>query len=179
MSWPGMPLPFGMDVFAVLPAMTSSMRRIISATSDALLMACVFILSGSMTPACQLSMTLPVKTLMPGHLMVSRFALSSVMTSMGSSPAFSASVRGMTSSASANALTASCSLPESVSAYFLSSLLTMISGAPAPATIFPVLSAAARSPMASVSARLTSSTTCSVPPRMSIVTVFGLSHPVT
>ncbi len=157
------------------------MRSIICATSDAELSACVFIFNGSMTPAAHESTTFPLKTSTPNHFwfFLSCAAFSSTRMFIGSMPAFSARVRGMTSKAAANASTASCSLPDKPSAYLRSPFATSISGAPAPATTLPLIKAAATSPIASVIALFASSTTCSVPPLTSTVTAFGFLQPIT
>lgn len=57
----------------------------------------------------------------------------SVTVAIGLSPAFSASVKGMTSSASANARMQYASIPVSVRAYSAKRIDTSISGAPPPA----------------------------------------------
>ena len=59
------------------------------------------------------------------------------MMSMGSKPAFSASVKGISSTASANASTASCSRPPTFTAKARRFLANSASGAPPPATILP------------------------------------------
>ena len=88
---PGPPL-------GALAVMTSSMRSIMHADSSADFMACSLTTVGSMTPLSMLFCTLPVKTFMPMYLPVSLSCadLSSASTSIGSSPAFSASARGIT-----------------------------------------------------------------------------------
>ena len=83
---------------------------------------------------------------------------------MLSSPAFSASVFGTTSSASANAATANCSLPLMVSAYSFNPLAIAISGAPPPATTLLSSTVAATTPIASSTALSISSTTWFVEP---------------
>ena len=98
---------------------------------------------------------------------------SATSTSMGSKPAFSASDLGMTSTASANACIASCSLPPTVAAYSRSLSASSISVAPPPATYLPSSTAHAVTRNASYIPRSNSSTTCSVPPRNNIDTDFG------
>ena len=63
------------------------------------------------------------------------FERSKVRVSIGSIPAFSASVNGMASKASANFSAASCSLPSKDFDQFRSFVAAKVSGAPPPATI--------------------------------------------
>ena len=130
---PGPPGP----PFGALDVMTSSMRSIMAADSAADLIACSLTTIGSITPFAMLSCSLPVNTLIPMYLpfSLSCTCRSSTSMSIGSKPAFSASVRGITSTASANASTASCSLPPTLVAYLRSSFAISISTAPPPATI--------------------------------------------
>ncbi|BAA29086.1 173aa long hypothetical protein [Pyrococcus horikoshii OT3] len=115
--------------------------------------------------------------------MVCPFSLWAAMTltsvSIGSRPAFSASVLGITLRASAKASIANCSLPPTSFAYSSSLMLSSISLAPPPAIIFPSSSMSLTTLMASSRALSTSSTTCSVPPLMSIVTALGFLQPST
>ena len=83
---------------------------------------------------------------------------------MLSKPAFSASVFGTISRASANAATANCSLPLIVSAYSFNPLDIAISGAPPPATTFLSSTVDATTPIASSTALSISSATCFVLP---------------
>ena len=99
--------------------------------------------------------------------------------SIGSKPAFSAKVLGIISTESANAWTASCSLPDKLSENFLKFLASSISGEPAPATTLLFFKAAETSPIASSTARLTSSITCSVAPLTKRVTALGFLHSFT
>ncbi len=124
-------------------------------------------------------MTVPVYTSRPAFFLpFSCCDLSSTSISIGSSPAFSASVRGMTSSASANLLAANCSLPFNVAAYSLSRRDSSTSGLPPPATNFSSSITTPTTRSASSRARSKLSTTCSVPPRITKLTAFGLSQPV-
>ena len=83
----------------------------------------------------------------------------SFKTSIGSSPAFSAKVIGINSSAFANSITANLSLPESVFENFINLLESSISIAPAPATIFLSLITVETSPNPSFNALSISSMT--------------------
>ena len=97
----------------------------------------------------------------------------------GSSPAFSARVRGMTSRALEKASIAICSLPPIPSAYDLRSRLSAAMTDPPPVRTEPSSWATATTPMASSNARLTSSITCSVPPLSRTETLFAWGHPST
>ncbi len=157
--------------------MTSSIRRIITAASEALEIACVFTRSGSMTPALSISTGLPSNTSSPKFFFppscAARIATS---ISMASSPAFSARVRGMISRAAANASIASWTRPPSCDAYFLNWSESSVSGAPPPATIFFPSTTTLITISASWIARSSSSTTCCVPPRTIMETALGFLH---
>ena len=95
---------------------------------------------------------------------------------MGSRPAFSASVRGMTSTASANASTASCSRPPTLVAYLRSSFAISISIAPPPGTILLFSITSDTTESESIMARSASSTMRSKPARIRIATLCGSLH---
>ena len=120
-----------------------------------------------------------MNTLIPIFLFVSCLDFNSARTSIGSSPAFSANVLGIISIESANDNAANCSLPDNVFAYFLNSLASSISMAPAPGTILLYLIEAAKTPKESFTALSISSTTCEVPPLINNVTAFADLHPLT
>src|SRR5438128_1217964 len=155
--------------------MTSSILRVIAAASEADLITCCLTLRGSRTFSFRMSFTSPEKTSIPNHGLPARscFDRSSTRTALGSNPAFSASVVGTASRDSAKASIASCSLPPTFTAYSRSLLASSASGAPPPATILPSSNAFLTTHSASCSDLSASSTTCSVPPRMTIVTAFG------
>ncbi len=94
----------------------------------------------------------------------------STSESIGSSPAFSANVRGIMSSASAKASTASCSRPPTESANSRKCNESSVSDAPPPGRTLPSSSVVSTTPSESLIARSSSSTTCSVPPRRISVT---------
>ena len=122
-------------------------------------------------------MTFPVFTSIPAHFIPeSCFAFNSVKISIGSKPAFSARVLGTTSIESANAKTANCSRPDKVLAKLLSPRASSISVAPAPATTLLRFNEATKQLNESTIALSISSTTCSVPPLIRIVTAFGFWH---
>ena len=98
---------------------------------------------------------------------------------MESMPAEVAKVWGTISSESAKAFTANCSLPPILSAYSRRRLETSISTAPPPVTYFPDSRAARTTPSASCMLLSASSTTCSVPPRISMLTAFGFLQSLT
>jgi hypothetical protein len=131
----GIPPPGGPP--ADLPdAITSSILRIIDATSVADLIICSFTDSGSTISSFDISVILEFLASTPIHFEpLLCFARSSVIVSIGSMPAFSANVSGTTSNASENFCAASCSRPESVLAHSANLPATCASGAPPPATM--------------------------------------------
>ena len=87
----------------LLDAITSSILKIMDATSVADLIICSFTLSGSTISSFDISVTFPFLTSMPLHFEpFSCFERNSVKVSIGSIPAFSAKRSGITSSDSAN-----------------------------------------------------------------------------
>mmetsp|Transcript_41360 Transcript_41360/g.113801 ORF Transcript_41360/g.113801 Transcript_41360/m.113801 type:complete len:264 (+) Transcript_41360:415-1206(+) len=111
----------------------SSILRMRRTHSVARLMADVCTSSGTTTFSSRMLVTRPLRTLMPaaGSPAACRFR-SSVTTWMASSPAFSASVYGTTSSACANSRTQYCTMPSSVFAHLPNAYDSCISGAPPP-----------------------------------------------
>src|SRR6266545_1411566 len=100
-----------------LAAMTSSMRRIMTAASAAEEIAWLPTRIGSITFSFFMSETLPEKTLIPAYLLPFLCSFrSSIRMSIGSRPAFSAKVRGIASTASAKASIAICSRPPTLDA---------------------------------------------------------------
>ena len=161
-------------------AMTSSIRRIITAASVADSTAWRPTRIGSITWSASMSSTLPATTLTPALFWPFLWALrSSMRMSMGSSPAFSASVRGIPSRASANRSNASCSRPPTFAASSRSRSASSLALAPPPTTMRPSSTATATTLSASSSDRSISSSTCSVPPRIRIETAFAFFAPVT
>ncbi len=146
-------------------AITSSILRIIIATSEAELIAWDFILCGSMILAARTFSTLLLKRFIPKFFSpFSCAAFNSVRMSIGSSPAFSAKVDGMHSSAFANSDIASCSRPLKDFAKSISLEESSISTAPPPATTRPDIKALRTSPSPSMNARSISSIMWILPP---------------
>src|SRR5438093_5167609 len=163
-----------------LAAMTSSIRSTMTAASVAEEMAWLPTRIGSITFSFFMSETLPLKTLIPANLFPFLCCWrSSIRMSIGSRPAFSARVRGMTSTASANASMAICSRPPTVEAKSRKARAISIALEPPPLMTLPSSIATATTLVASSRDRSSSSTTCSVPPRRRIETAFGFLHPVT
>ena len=108
-------IPPGAPPADLLEAITSSILRIMDATSVADFMICSLTLSGSTISSLDISTIFALLASMPLHF--EPFACldrSSVSVSIGSIPAFSAKASGITSSDSANLSAANCSLPDSV-----------------------------------------------------------------
>src|SRR5437660_2034386 len=96
-------------------AITSSILRIIDATSVADLMICSLTTSGSNISNLDISAILPFLTSIPVHFEpLLCFDRKSVMVSIGSMPAFSARVQGITSNDSANFTATNCYQPDTV-----------------------------------------------------------------
>ena len=133
-----------------------------------------------MTFSFVISTISPVYTLSPAFLFPCSCLLRICTSlSIGSSPAFSASDRGIISRASAKAFAASCSLPLRVAEYSCSLSESSISGEPPPATILPSSITTPTTRSASCNPRSASSTTCSVPPCSTTETAFGFLQSVT
>mmetsp|Transcript_41612 Transcript_41612/g.133813 ORF Transcript_41612/g.133813 Transcript_41612/m.133813 type:complete len:268 (+) Transcript_41612:163-966(+) len=116
--------------------------------------------SGTSTFSSRMFVTLPLRTLMPAAFSPSACLFrSSVTTWMASSPAFSASVYGTTSIASANARTQYECMPSSESAHLESSYESRISGAPPPGVRNRFLTRQRSTQSASCSERSDSSST--------------------
>mmetsp|Transcript_15243 Transcript_15243/g.32842 ORF Transcript_15243/g.32842 Transcript_15243/m.32842 type:complete len:221 (-) Transcript_15243:1052-1714(-) len=160
---------------------TSSILRIIRTHSVARVTAEVDTCRGCTTFSSRMLVTVPLRTLMPWC----RFPLACMLTSsvtiwMGFSPAFSASVYGITSMASANALTQYCSSPGRVLAQSRSWRESSISGAPPPAMRKGRCTRQRTTQRASCRERSASSSTSLFDPRTTTVAVrpmFGI--PVT
>ena len=123
----------------------------------------------------------PLRTLMPKLALpvVACLFRSSVTISMGFKPAFSASVYGITSSASANALTHTASMPGSVRAHFPSCCDASTSGAPPPQMRNRFCTRHRMTHSASCSERSASSMTSLLDPRHRMETVLPMfSMPV-
>src|SRR5438093_13047176 len=117
----GMPPQGGQPAPDLLEAITSSILRIMDATSVADLIICSFTLSGSTISSLDISTTFALLASIPLHL--DPFVCldrSSVSVSIGSIPAFSANASGITSRDSANLSAANCSLPDNVEDHSLS-----------------------------------------------------------
>lgn len=157
--------------------MTSSILSIIVATSVALIIACVFIFRGSMIPCCHASIICPVNTFRPAFMFsFSCACFNSAIVFIVSRPAFSASVFGIISNASAKLCAANCSLPFSVCANVFSCFTSSASVLPAPGTACFDCITEHTSPIASSTALVVSSATCGVVPFTSMDIVFGFSH---
>mmetsp|Transcript_35203 Transcript_35203/g.105897 ORF Transcript_35203/g.105897 Transcript_35203/m.105897 type:complete len:226 (+) Transcript_35203:168-845(+) len=134
--------------------------------------------SGTSTFSSRMFVTLPLRTLMPAAFSPSACLFrSSVTTWMASSPAFSASVYGTTSIASANARTQYECMPSSESAHLESSYESRISGAPPPGVRNRFLTRQRSTQSASCSERCASSTTCVLAPRSTIDEACELGQP--
>mmetsp|Transcript_10330 Transcript_10330/g.25327 ORF Transcript_10330/g.25327 Transcript_10330/m.25327 type:complete len:220 (-) Transcript_10330:1054-1713(-) len=155
----------------------SSILRIMRTHSVARDSALVDTSSGCTTLSSNMSLMVPLRTLMPKLGLPSSACLlrSSVTISMGLSPAFSASVYGITSSASANALTHTASMPLSVRAHLPSCWLTSTSGAPPPTMRKRFCTRQRMTHSASCSERSASAHTSLLLPRHSTVTVLPMS----
>ena len=105
----------------LLEAITSSILRIMDATSVADLIICSLTLSGSTISSLDISTTFAALASIPLHfdpfVCLER---SYVSVSIGSIPAFSANASGITSRDSANLSAANCSLPDNVEDHSLS-----------------------------------------------------------
>ncbi len=96
---------------------------------------CCLTARGSITFSLCISVTTVLITSIPVHFEpLLCLALSVVMVSIGSIPAFTANARGMVSKASANFRTANWALPSILPDHCRNSLATKASGAPPPAT---------------------------------------------
>ncbi len=158
--------------------MTSSILSIMEVASVDALTICSLTARGSTTFSSIILDTLPPNTSTPAHISSALcFVLSSVSMSIVSSPAFSASASGIVSRASANLIAASCSLPVSFVAHSLTCNAASDSGAPPPATILGFSTTSFTTLRASWRERSASSTTLSLPPRISNVMLLGSLHP--
>merc|ERR1719446_1570877 len=137
--------------------------------------------SGTMTFSSMMSVTRPLRTLMPADDSPCACRLrSSVTTWMALSPAFSASVYGTTSIASAKARTQYCCIPSSVLAYLPRWYEICISGAPPPGQMNFCLTRQRNTQSASWSERSDSSRTSRLDALQKSVTVLPLlGTPVT
>ena len=160
--------------------MTSSILRIIQAASAAAETICSLTANGSIISLDFIFPILPFITSIPVHFSpFCCFERNTVRVSIGSIPAFSDSVKGIDSKASANFSAANCSLPSNDFAQPLSFVDAYVSGAPPPATICGFKITSFTTINASWTERSTSSTTLCEPPRKSKVTDFGCLHPST
>ena len=108
---PGIPPPGGPPL-DLLDAITSSIRKSMQAASVADFIICSLITTGSNTFCLYISKTFVLLTLIPVHFIpLFCFALNSAIVSIGSIPALVARDIGIVSNASANLITANCSLP--------------------------------------------------------------------
>lgn len=96
--------------------------------------------------------------------------------SIGLNPEFSAKVIGISSKASANALTAYCSIPSILSAYYETSIAQASSVAPPPPTTLLFLTMFLTTQMASNKHLFASSHIVLDPPLIKTVTAFEFSH---
>ncbi len=158
----------------------SSIRRIIVAASVETCISWTLTRRGSITLIFNMSLTFPFNTSTPAYLPPFLWDLrTSSIISIGSSPAFSARVFGMISIAFAYASIAICSRPPTVVAYSRNAIEIHVAAAPPPAVILPSSKATFTTNKASCIPRSSSSTTCSVLPRIRIETAFGFLQSVT
>mmetsp|Transcript_14467 Transcript_14467/g.25314 ORF Transcript_14467/g.25314 Transcript_14467/m.25314 type:complete len:220 (+) Transcript_14467:102-761(+) len=156
----------------------SSIRRIMHAASIAVLSVCTFTTKGSHSPSSCISASLPVVPSMP-HVALSSdrcFVRNCVMTRITFAPQFSASVRGMTSSALPAATYGHCSTPSRLSDERASACPTAISVAPPPGRSSGSNTTLRMTCMASPRLRSISFSTSLLPPRKSTVHAFGSLH---
>mmetsp|Transcript_1948 Transcript_1948/g.5637 ORF Transcript_1948/g.5637 Transcript_1948/m.5637 type:complete len:205 (+) Transcript_1948:108-722(+) len=160
----------------------SSTLRMTQAASVAAARALSLTSSGSHTKSSKVSptqapsMSMPKRAPSPSGSAC--FWRSLLSMSVASSPAFSHSCRGMTSSALANAAMKSWLLPAMVRACARRCDDNAMSMAPPPGTTSACLTARRTMQMASCSERSDSSMNCSAPPRSTMVHVVVLGQPV-
>ncbi len=124
----------GPDDLAI--ATTSSILRIIQATSEAAEIICSFTDSGSIISLDFIFAVRALITSMPVHCSpLSCLERKDVKVSIGSIPAVSAKAKGIDSNASANFSAASCSLPSNDFAQLRIFVAVKVSGEPPPPTI--------------------------------------------
>mmetsp|Transcript_51773 Transcript_51773/g.118978 ORF Transcript_51773/g.118978 Transcript_51773/m.118978 type:complete len:234 (-) Transcript_51773:960-1661(-) len=159
----------------------SSILRMRRTHSVARVTALVCTSSGTSTSSSRMLVTRPLRTLMPAAVSPAACRLrKSVTTSIAGRPAFSASVYGTTSMASANALTQYECVPDKVLAHLESWYESCISGAPPPGVRKRFLTRQRSTQSASWSDRSDSSSTRLLEALQRMVTVLpALGTPVT
>mmetsp|Transcript_23918 Transcript_23918/g.73796 ORF Transcript_23918/g.73796 Transcript_23918/m.73796 type:complete len:226 (+) Transcript_23918:96-773(+) len=163
-----------------MPDTMSSTRRMSDEASMAVLIVWIFTAYGSQIcgPSSDaMSQTLPVSPSMP-HVgpSVCCLARSSVKTRITFAPQLLASVRGMTSIASATARSGYCAIPAAASALARNARETAISAAPPPGSSFGSRTTLRMTCIASCRFRSTSISTSFEPPRSRSVHALGSAH---
>mmetsp|Transcript_2997 Transcript_2997/g.10764 ORF Transcript_2997/g.10764 Transcript_2997/m.10764 type:complete len:261 (-) Transcript_2997:920-1702(-) len=158
--------------------MMSSILRIILTSCVASWICCCLPISVSNTCCSAMSLTPESMQSTPRRGLPSATcrAFTVATVDMGARPLFSASAIGMSSSASAKARTAYCSMPPTVSAISDTAMAHAISAEPPPYTMRLSLIRLRATHMASCSERFASSTIMRLPPRTSTVTAPELAH---